>query len=463
MISGFDTLRRIDAAYAEARDYEMRISTALSAASERSANLRRDRLSQLNALAHLKFELIRRGELVTHLDAAERQAKATLAEIHQDIEQAANRREAAVDALRRAEAEKTKHARDYEGATFELQNIERKAASEVESDLAWRGVTERVASLQKTLAQAQAKAAQAEADRARKRSPYEQDPLFMYLWARKYGAPDYQARAFTRYMDGLVARLIRFREARQNYETLNRLPTRLHEHAADVAAALAAEQQRFAVLQQSAIERAGGAPLQEKARAAKAALAASEAERAAAAGAFEQANSRYFLLIGKDNEGRFGEVIKLMQENDARDTVVTLYREAARTTTPEDQTIVETIDKLTKAIDKVDADVVGLRRMLEAGSTKRAELERARADFHARDYDRPGTSFGNESTISDVLGGILTGAIAGAVLGQVLGQGYRRPPSPPWGGSFDSGTLFPPGGFFGGSSNEDDFSTGGGF
>ncbi|WP_026223141.1 hypothetical protein [Methylocystis rosea] len=149
-----------------------------------------------------------------------------------------------------------KHARDYEGATFELQNIERKAASEVESNPAWRGVTERVASRQKTLAQAQAKAAQAEADRARKRSPYEQDPLFMYLWARKYGATDYQARAFTRYMDGLVARLIRFREARQNYETLNRLLTRLHEHAADVAAALGGEQQRFAALQQSAIERA---------------------------------------------------------------------------------------------------------------------------------------------------------------------------------------------------------------
>jgi hypothetical protein len=463
MISGFDTLRQIEAAYAEARNDEMRLSDALRAASERAANLRRDRLTQLNALARLKFDLIRRGELIDNLDAAERQAKAALAEIQRDIEEAAKLREAAADALHRAEVNKTKHERDYEAATLEFQNVERRAASELESDPEWRRVTDRVASLQKTLAQAQAKAAQAEADRGRKRSPYEQDLLFMYLWERKYGGQEYQAGAFTRYMDGLVARLIGFREARQNYETLNRLPTRLHDHAADVAAALRGEQQRFAVLKQSAIERAGGAPLQEKARAAKAALDASEAERAAAAEAFKEANSRYFLLIGRGNEGRFGEIVRLMQENDSRDDVVTLYREAARTKTPEDLTIVETIDKLTKAIDKADADVAELRRMVEVAATRGSDLEGARADFEARDYDRPGTAFGNEATIRDVLGGILKGAIAGAVLGQVLGQGYRQPPSSPWSGPFDSGAQFPPGGGFGDTSDDADFTTGGSF
>lgn len=463
MISGFDALGRIDAAYGEARDDEMRLSAALSVASERAASLRRDRLTQLSALARLKFDLIRRGELINNLDAAEKQAKATLAEIHRDIEEAAESREAAAQALRKAETEKTERARDYEAITLELQSLERRAASEIDSDPEWRRLTARVAMLQETLAQAQAKAAQAEADRARKRVPYEQDPLFMYLWTRKYGAPEYSAGAVTRFMDGFVAKLVRFREARQNYELLNRLPARLQEHASHISASLEAARSRFSALSQSAIERAGGAPLQARACAAKAALEASEARREAAARAFEEANGRYYLLIGRDDEGRFGEAIRLMQENDARDDVVTLFREAARTTTDKDQAMVETIDQLTKALGKADADVAELRRMLNAAAAKRAELESAREEFHARRYDRPGTTFGNESTISDVLGGILKGAITGMVLGQILRQGFRQPPLPPWGGPFDSGSMFPPDGVFGGSSDEDDFKTGGGF
>ena len=75
---------------------------------------------------------------------------------------------------------------------------------------------------------------------------------------------------------------------------------------------------------------------------------------------------------------------------------------------------------------------------------RRSEIDRARREFRERGYDYPGTSFGNDTTISDVLGGILEGAIKGIVLGQVLQQGHRRPPMPDCGGGLGPGPMFPP-------------------
>jgi hypothetical protein len=49
-----------------------------------------------------------------------------------------------------------------------------------------------------TADEAEKKAAQVEAGRARKKTPYESDSLFMYLWRRKLGTPDYSSGFFVR-------------------------------------------------------------------------------------------------------------------------------------------------------------------------------------------------------------------------------------------------------------------------
>ena len=78
---------------------------------------------------------------------------------------------------------------------------------------------------------AEEKAARAEADREEKRRPYEADPLFMYLWRRRYGTRDYRASPLVRYFDRKVAHHIGYEAARVNYTMLLELPDRLREHA----------------------------------------------------------------------------------------------------------------------------------------------------------------------------------------------------------------------------------------
>jgi chromosome segregation ATPase len=480
MISGYDALQSIEEAYATVRNDEMRLDSALRSASEQAARLRQERLSQLHALAQLKFGLIERGELIHELDAAEQQAQALLDRIRREVDEADRRRREAAGALKAAEEARSARARDLEEAVAELRAFEERATPAIVADPKWSALNARIEALGQILEEAEKKAGQAETDRQQKKTPYEQDRLFMYLWRRKFGSSEYGSGPFVRYFDEMIARLIRFQQARANYALLNQIPDRLREHAGRVRAQFEDGRTELAALRQAKLIEAGAGPAQERATQAKAALDACEAELAAAKQAFDGYDSAYHALVGRDNRGAYAEAIRLMAENDSRDAIVTLYREAARTATDADRAFVEKIDALTKAIGAADVEVMKLRSRIEEVAARRVEIEAAHADFRRRRYDYPGTTFGNGATINDVLGGVLDGLVKGAVLGEVLQQGYRRPPSPGWdggwidigpmGGPLDRGPMGPmdggpgfPQGLPGDSSSGPDFDTGGSF
>jgi chromosome segregation ATPase len=441
MISGYQALQSIEEAYAKVRNDEMRLDTALRSASEEAARLRQERLAQLHALAQLKFGLIERGELIQELDAAEQRAKELLDRIRRDIDEADRRRQEAASALKTAEATKSARARDYEDAVAELRAFEEQATPAIAADPNWSTLNGRVEALSQILEEAEKKAGQAEADRQQKKTPYEQDPLFMYLWRRKFGSSDYRAAPFVRYFDDMIARLIRFQPARANYSMLNQIPDRLREHAGRVRAEFESARGRLAALRQERLLAAGAGPAQERVSETKTTMDASEAERARASQTFESYARAYDSLVGRDNRGAYAEVIQLMAENDSRDAIVTLYKEAARTKTDADRAIVEKIDQLTRAIGGADSEISQLRARIQEVAARRVEIQEAHNDFRRRRYDYPGTTFGNDAAINDVLGGLLDGLVKGAVLGQVLQQGHRRPPSAGWDGWIDIGPM----------------------
>jgi hypothetical protein len=84
--------------------------------------------------------------------------------------------------------------RDQTQAVNELNAFKEKISPSITSDLAWIALNARVEAASKFAEEAEKKAAQAEADRSRKKTPYESDPLFMYLWQRKFGTSAYLNR-----------------------------------------------------------------------------------------------------------------------------------------------------------------------------------------------------------------------------------------------------------------------------
>lgn len=465
MITGRQAFNSIEEASAKVRADEMRLDAALRSASEEAARLRQERLTELRALAQLKFGLIQRGELIAELDAAERRVKELLDRIRQDMSEAESRRHEAADALQNTEAVRRERASAYDAAEEALRAREHEIGPRITGDPAWLALKARFDSASNIASEADKKAGQSEADRTRKKTPYETDPLFMYLWRRKLGTPDYPSGFFVRYFDEKIAALINYREARANYAMLNQIPDRLRDHANRVGTEFSAERQKLAAFEQDRLIEAGGGPLQKNVAETKAALDAIEAEIAGARQKLDLLDRQYAALAGRDNNGAFTRAIELMAENDSRDEVRTLYREAARTKTDEDRAIVEKIDRLTQAIARADAEIAQIRGQIREVAGRRAEIEQARRDFRQRGYDYPGTAFGNETTINDVLGGILEGAMKGIVLGQVLDQGYRRPPVPDWGGGMRTPPMFPapPGPRSGGRPPGGGFRTGGTF
>jgi hypothetical protein len=110
-----------------------------------------------------------------------------------------------------------------------------------ELDAASRPRGDEAAALARMADEAERKAAQAAADRDEKRRPYEADPLFMYLWRRRFGTKAYRAFSPVRYLDRKVAHLVGYEGARANYATLLALPDRLAEHAARLRARAAGD------------------------------------------------------------------------------------------------------------------------------------------------------------------------------------------------------------------------------
>jgi DNA repair exonuclease SbcCD ATPase subunit len=228
----------IEEATGKVRADEMRLDSALRSASEETARLRQDRLKELRALAQLKFGLIKSADLVHDLDAAEQQVKDLLDRIARQISEAESRRQEAADALQKAEAIQRERASAYDAAAGALRARENEIAPRVTSDPAWIALKARFDAASNTADEAEKKAAQAEAGRARKKTPYESDSLFMYLWRRKLGTPDYPSGFFVRYFDEKIAALINYREARANYAMLNQIPNRLRAHADRLARSL---------------------------------------------------------------------------------------------------------------------------------------------------------------------------------------------------------------------------------
>ena len=477
MLSGFEAQQSIDQAYAQLRNEEARLDAGLRSASEDAARLRQERLNQLKALAELKFKRLQSGALVRDLDAAEQRVKELLDRARAEVGDAARRREEAHQAILSAEAARNERAAALEAAVGALKAFEADVAARYAADADWLTLKTGLETAQKTHDEAEKKTKQAEDDREKKKVPYEGDRLFLYLWRRKLGTSEYASGFLVRLVDEWIARLVNYREARANYVMLIEIPARLRAHVEGLGATLDAGKQKLAAFQQEKIAAAGGVPLQQRTADARAALDAAEAEVSRAHAAFNAAEAQYRAVADNGQKGVYAQAIDLMVENDSRDDIATLFREAARTKSPEDRAIVEKIDQLTKGIASADRQVAELRGSLAEVSQRRAEIERARADFLRRGYNYPGGGFGNEAAIHDVLGGILQGVIQGAVLGQVLQQGYRGPPpgwgprddgwgSPSgWGGGRSSGPVFP-GGFDDGPSiggSGDDFSTGGSF
>ncbi len=424
MFTGRHALSSIERAIGAARANEGRLDAALRSAIDDASRLRQTETDGFRALARVRLDTMMSSRVVKDLDSTERRALAMIDGRRQEIEALARRRDQAQAALGEAEAAKHERDQDLADAVEALDELRQRTEQEVRSDAGWQAANSALGAAEKVAANAEQKAANAETDLAAKRKPYEDDPIFMYLWRKKHGEADDRSGSLVRYFDRKVARLIGYRAARANFAMLQEIPRRLREHATNKHNDVAAAQKQLAGVERAALVAGGVEP-------AEARLATAQAQAKAAGetvlkitGELQRIEDERQKLAATGDDVVLNEAVGLLAAALARENLRELYREAARTATGADDRAIASISAAREKLQKADEEVAQIRAEMRELARRRSELEGARDRARRGGYDDPRGTF--RSDAGDIIGGIIGGILAGTMQGGSLDDMFRR-------------------------------------
>ena len=231
MLSGAQTLQQLDQGLSSVRAEVNRIDHELNQVSLALHANRHAQAQSLQELAKIRLDELSGKTFTGELEAADQRALTLLEERRQAWERLENDIAAAMQALVELENERVAQQAIVSDRARAIIDCEHRIQGELEEDADYQKQLRVARELDSIAAGAEQKAEQAEQDKQEKGRPYEESELFMYLWRRKYGTPDYEAGPLTRYLDRRVESLCDYDEYRVNYWTLLEIPRRLQSHA----------------------------------------------------------------------------------------------------------------------------------------------------------------------------------------------------------------------------------------
>jgi hypothetical protein len=423
---------------------------------------------QLKALARVRLDVIDRGAVAAGLDGVERAAAALLAQRDREAAQLEQTIAAANETLRQLEQSHAEQSEAVRQAGEALEQAEAATRTRLEDDPDWKSKAEQAREAARIALHADEKATESEQEQSTKGADYQADPLFMYLWRRGYGTDDYRAWGLTRWLDGKVARLIGYDDARLGYRRLLEIAPRLREHAHHMQQNAEAAQAELEALTRAAEEADGIPPLEQ-------ALAAAEAQEDAVEERVDAAQRQLEGLLGRRATFAAGDdphtrqaVEQLARALGERD-LASLEQAARATPYPEDDRIVDALQGLEQDQRRLNFMLENLKQTRARQQDRFRELARVKHEMRRRGMDRPGSTFADNALVAMMIGNFVKGLLDSDELIKVLTEQYRyrrpRPPSTTIPGGFGHG--FPRGGGrsggFGGGFGGGGFKTGGGF
>ena len=475
MISGRDALEFIDGSLNRERTGINTAETRIAEVSRELLALQQARVEDYRELARLRVDMIASGHMLASIDALGRQVAAAL-KARESAEAELDARLTAVQEERAGlEAERATRQQALEKATEALDIAEAATQARLDADADYRAQQQRTREAERIAKHAEDKALHSEQENDEKGQSYRDDPLFMYLWERHYGMPQYHAWPITRWLDTRIARLVGFDDARANYARLQEIPVRLREHAdekkRDAEAAFAVLRE----LDENARQQDGVVALEAARDEEQAALDAVDTRIEEAAGRYRQLLERKE-AFAKGEDEHYRKAVDYVASELRREEMRELRRDAMATPFPDDDLIVNRLFEREQQLQQLETSLNELKTALRQQHKKLQELESLRSDFRHRRYDQAGYSFADGNLIAAMLGSFLNGMLDRDSLWRVLQQQQRYRPQrtdPTFGsGGFGRGTVWGGGrggfggglgGGFGRGGGGGGFRTGGGF
>jgi chromosome segregation ATPase len=424
VLQGRKVLGIIDGQLGEARQRLQALSQLQQRSAEAVARNREAQAQAIRRLAASRLDAVRQAEIGARLDGLEQRAKSILDERDRAIATLEQRLD---QARRLLEDEETRRAAihdEVDVAARRLAECEAAAQEALEGDPEFTTQLETTEKFQAIAVSAEEKAQTALDDRRDKGKPYESDELFMYLWRRHYGTSEYRANPLARLLDGWVARLCRYNDARPNYWMLLEIPKRLQLHADRAQEEADKEVEKLRAIEQRAAS-AAGVPE------AAAALEEAEGRQDQADARIAQAEDAVNVLLAGESEFAAGrdryleEAVDVFAEAIERQDVSDLMRAAMATMTVEDDAIVDVIRSLRAEAEDLQQELRQNRQAEREFLRRSNELGEVRRRFKRSRYDDLRSGFKNVDAISRTVTELLAGLAGSGQLWDVIRRNQR--------------------------------------
>ena len=199
MWTGRQTLASIESAIAKLHGEEGQLDDALRSAVGDAERLRKERSEALRELARIKLDEMTAGRLVeqSRCRRAPRHADPRrLSPAHRCRHRAP--RGAAEGGGGRARPSAIPPPRPWRPRSRRSRRLRAQAEASVQATPEWRAAKTARDAAEAVATEAEKKAAASEAELGAKQKPYDDDPLFAYLWRRRFGTSRVQRRHTSR-------------------------------------------------------------------------------------------------------------------------------------------------------------------------------------------------------------------------------------------------------------------------
>ena len=442
MWTGTSALQDIDQSLQTIRNEVVRLDDQISQLSNSLAEKQRHRVKIINDIATVRLAEIERGGLQNDITAADQQVaeiltqrESALTDINQKIEKTNSQ-------ISGAEQQREALLSEVNNASQKIADKEAQVQAQLKDDKTYLAQLEKARAAESVAEEANMKADQAQEDMAEKAKPYQDDSLFIYLWNRGYGTTEYSGGLFSRFMDGWVARVIKYESARVNYWNLTEIPKRLDEHADSVTAVA---DETFMALQQlelDALKQAGVKSLEAEVDSLRETLdshddSIEELENTLNTNLQERAK----FLAGEDSYIQ-SSIQRLTQALDHQD-LLSIHRYVLATNSPTDDKLVIELRRVDDKLDELNSGLKNVRLLHGNKINQLKDLQSVRRNFKNSRFDDIRSGFGNQSLIAGMLGQFLQGVISSGDLWQTIqrNQRYRDIGSLPDFGSGGVGSI----------------------
>jgi uncharacterized phage infection (PIP) family protein YhgE len=461
MVSGRETLSQIERSIEDLRRQEQQLMREVEGITAHHVRLLEQRTDAYRELAEVRIRSAVSDGVINEADALHHQVESLMKARQVSIDQLKARKTAADEKRGEANARAEALRSELEGLETRLDAIASTALRELASEPSYKALVEARDKAKEILAKAADKAKQAENDRERKGAAYETDPLFMYLWKRRYGSKDYHPNWLIHLGDDWIAKLVGYSDARANYAMLNEIPDRLAEHVAQLRNDLEDVNGSVDRAETDRINRVAGTDL-------VSAIAEARSQQVEINKELESAEaeiaeiSQQLVRYAEGRDDSFREAVKLYtpfleQESYERLTVL-----ARRTPEPTDDRIVERIGEIDRKAKDLVETIAQRRKDLDHVAARRKELIEVAQKYRRSYYDDIGSEFELNDIVENALEELIKGAITGADYWARTQRRQRwksRPADP-----FRKSYGFPPfGSGGGGGRSRGGFHTGGSF